>query len=108
MIILLILIGITIIGMFVAGYVSEDDNNKKKKIFKGLKFVFFEIIFLIVMFLVTFLEYKEDKTIWNNGFCPVCHEHWEFINKSAKLHSEAYCYICPNCKDLIELKDYWK
>ena len=61
------------------------------------------VIVLVVAFIISVAT--QDSRRWNDGVCPDCGEHWEFVKEIPSHHANegAEMWQCPNCHKTITL-----
>lgn len=61
------------------------------------------IIVLVVAFIISVAT--QDGRRWNDGICPNCGEHWEFLKEvpGHGANESAEIWRCPHCHKTITL-----
>lgn len=80
-------------------------------------FFFFKIVFILSL-LIVFLafisyigeleSYKTDVAKYNDGICSECGGSYQYKQAIGTNSNTGYIYICDNCKNLIQLYNYFK
>ena len=83
---------------------SKDENDF------NLALVILLVIFLIFVFSLALFCSHIDRnhmdSLYNNGICLKCGGNYNFFTVVGHNSALYYVYMCDNCKNIVEMKDY--
>lgn len=83
-------------------------NNGDKDV--TIVFVILFVVIIIIAFSLasfcTHIEHNKMDSLYNNGTCLKCGGNYNFFTVVGHNSALYYVYMCDNCKNIVETKDY--
>ena len=83
---------------------SKEDKNTI--IAMVIVFVVFIVIVFSLASVCSHIERNHMDSLYNNGTCLKCGGNYNFFTVVGHNSALYYVYMCDNCKNIVETKDY--